>query len=921
MKTRWLILLALMLVTAMFANVTRYELVAWQETFEEGTEGWTHIDGSIPPNNWHVYSYGGAQGDVWWMGDPALASGSGIGGYYSAQYLVLDTPAQTLTSENATLTFKLRYNVEDPGGASAPYTGWDACNVRVSTDGGTTWTPISGTPAYNITSAYSFGFQHGEGPNIPAWGGVQDDWIDASFDLSAYVGQSVKIRFAFGSDPAYDTGDAPAMFGMMVDDIAYGGYTNAGVVDGQMTWASMVPVGGDIWHLAEEAEAPSPTHVMLCQNEQGTYNPNMLNYLVSPPIELPTEGGVRADFMIKGAFTDPDEFPEVDYWGWEISVNNGLTWYAMSNPYGNPAGSNYVYSDAPDTWFSMVEAYSLDGDISQYAGQTVKFRWYFQSDADAVDGIGIMIDNVTIYNEIKLDPPLNLEATVAANDVTLTWLPSDHIFPSWLHYDGENVNKFGTNNAQDFDVAAKWDAIGDYGIFPYVGMYITKFRFFPGEANCEYAMRIWTGDDNEIAYEQAIPSPTIDAWNEIELTTPWVIPAGTQMMAGYRCNTQTGRPAGYDAGPHIVGYGNLIRWQGQWRTINSLTSAANLNWNIRIYVTDGTGKEFVLGYNPSTNEYTEIDDNAGQTRLIDGYKIYCDGAEVGSVGADVLTFTHEDVPGGIHSYVVKGVHGEHLSEPSNAAVAFVMPDSHVELSHDDGTAEEGFNVGSTKQMAVKHSYGQYVTVKFAKVFVHTQGTAGIIVRVFDNDGTGGMPGTQLAQLQFPAASVVPGWNWITLPAGVNVPDGEFYLAIMETTNASAIGLDTSANGNSYKKITDWEPVTNGEIMLRAIVEYGTSSDDPMIPVLTLDANNYPNPFNPETTIAYSVPKAGPASLKIYNTKGQLVRTLVDDVREAGKHSVVWNGKDNRGNSVASGLYFYRLSSDGNTVTRKMLLAK
>jgi len=212
---------------------------------------------------------------------------------------------------------------------------------------------------------------------------------------------------------------------MMVDDIAYGGYTNAGVVDGQMTWASMVPVGGDIWHLAEEAEAPSPTHVMLCQNEQGTYNPNMLNYLVSPPIELPTEGGVRADFMIKGAFTDPDEFPEVDYWGWEISVNNGLTWYAMSNPYGNPAGSNYVYSDAPDTWFSMVEAYSLDGDISQYAGQTVKFRWYFQSDADAVDGIGIMIDNVTIYNEIKLDPPLNLEATVAANDVTLTWLPSD----------------------------------------------------------------------------------------------------------------------------------------------------------------------------------------------------------------------------------------------------------------------------------------------------------------------------------------------------------------------------------------------------------------------------------------------------------------------------------------------------------------
>ncbi|HOU72803.1 MAG TPA: T9SS type A sorting domain-containing protein, partial [Candidatus Syntrophosphaera sp.] len=106
-----------------------------------------------------------------------------------------------------------------------------------------------------------------------------------------------------------------------------------------------------------------------------------------------------------------------------------------------------------------------------------------------------------------------------------------------------------------------------------------------------------------------------------------------------------------------------------------------------------------------------------------------------------------------------------------------------------------------------------------------------------------------------------------------------------------------------------------------IVEYGSAADDDVIPAYTLDAKNYPNPFNPETTIAFSVPKTGPASLKVYNTKGQLVRTLVNDVREAGNHSVVWNGMDEQGNSVSSGLYFYRLSSDGNTVTRKMLLAK
>ena len=75
-----------------------------------------------------------------------------------------------------------------------------------------------------------------------------------TFNLT-HVGQSVKIRFAFASDPAYCTSEAPAMYGMMVDDISFGGYTNNGVNDGQMTWSSMVPQGGDIWHLGTDATA------------------------------------------------------------------------------------------------------------------------------------------------------------------------------------------------------------------------------------------------------------------------------------------------------------------------------------------------------------------------------------------------------------------------------------------------------------------------------------------------------------------------------------------------------------------------------------------------------------------------------------------------------------------------------------------
>ncbi len=930
MKQRWLIILALTIVTAIFAN-GRYEVVAWQETFETGAPGWTHYDGAMSPNNWHIYNNNDTQGNVWWMGDPALASGTNIGGYYDHQYLVLDTPAQTLAAGNANLTFKLRYNVESPAGATAPYTGWDACNVRVSTDGGTTWTPISGTPAYNITSAYSFGFEHGEGPNIPGWGGAQTAWVNATFSLAAYVGQSVKVRFAFASDPAYSTGDAPAMFGMMVDDIAFGGYSNNGTDDGQMTWSSLVPLGGDIWNLATDPSAPSPTHIMKCQNASGTYNINMMNYLVSPPITLPADGDIRADFMIMGGFTDPNTFPEVDYFGWEISPNNGVTWYAMSNPDGSATGTNYVYSDAPDVWSSMTASYSLDGFINMYAGQTVQLRWYFKSDADTPSGIGIMIDDVKIYNDIFIAPPENLAATVTGSNVTLNWdAPGTGGGgePGWLNYDGENAgNSIGTNGVADFDVAAKWDAVGEHGISPWVGMNITKIKFFPAEPTtlCTYALRIWTGATGVMAYEQAV-TPTPDQWNEIILTTPWTIPPTTQVMAGYRCNATGGYPAGCDAGPQVEGYGNMIRWNNAWTTLSALGATLTYNWNIRIYVEDAAGREYEITQLPSNVQpYVDspiLESGIVQTREVTNYKVYRDNVQIDQIAGTLLTYTDMNVPGGIHTYYLTAMYGANESEASNTTTAFVLPTMHAELFHDDGTAEQGFNVGSTRQMAVKHSYNQAVTVKYAKVYVHTLGTAGIILRVFDNDGANGMPGTQLAQYQYPAASVVEGWNWVSLPADINVADGEFYLAILETTNASAIGLDTSSNGYSYQRLTTtWDPVTTGEIMLRAIVQYYTANDDDVTPAYTLAANNYPNPFNPETTIAFSVPTTGPASLKIYNLKGQLIRTLVDDVREAGNHTVVWNGKDSNDSSVSSGLYFYRLTNDGKTITRKMLLSK
>ncbi len=84
---------------------------------------------------------------------------------------------------------------------------------------------------------------------------------------------------------------------------------------------------------------------------------------------------------------------------------------------------------------------------------------------------------------------------------------------------------------------------------------------------------------------------------------------------------------------------------------------------------------------------------------------------------------------------------------------------------------------------------------------------------------------------------------------------------------------------------------------------------------------FPNPFNPTTTISFSIPKDDKVELKVYNIKGQLVKTLVNDHLEAGMHKAVWNGDNQSGKNVSSGIYLYRLESGGKSKAQKMLLLK
>jgi hypothetical protein len=156
--------------------------------------------------------------------------------------------------------------------------------------------------------------------------------------------------------------------------------------------------------------------------------------------------------------------------------------------------------------------------------------------------------------------------------------------------------------------------------------------------------------------------------------------------------------------------------------------------------------------------------------------------------------------------------------------------------------------------------------------------------------------------------------------------------------------------NLYRRVTDWEgftklnsvvlpeseyrdpyvaPGLDYEYSLGAVMEDGSEmhigpmfirTQVPMPKVFALD-QNAPNPFSDRTSIGYQVPSAGRVSLKMYDLSGRFVRTLVDEEKTAGVHSVVWSGDDAGCRMVSSGVYIAKLTSDGKTQTRKIMVVR
>ena len=145
----------------------------------------------------------------------------------------------------------------------------------------------------------------------------------------------------------------------------------------------------------------------------------------------------------------------------------------------------------------------------------------------------------------------------------------------------------------------------------------------------------------------------------------------------------------------------------------------------------------------------------------------------------------------------------------------------------------------------------------------------------------------------------PNMSWVN---NTDIISGEsYYFGIKASYSTPTIG------DSEYSNIENSGPVSD--------------DDGTIFPVRTALESNFPNPFNPETMIRFAISANTMVVIDIFNIRGQMIRTLVNDFFDRGFHSVVWDGNDGNGNPMSSGIYFYRMTTNEYASVRRMLLIK
>ncbi len=254
-----------------------------------------------------------------------------------------------------------------------------------------------------------------------------------------------------------------------------------------------------------------------------------------------------------------------------------------------------------------------------------------------------------------------------------------------------------------------------------------------------------------------------------------------------------------------------------------------------------------------------------------------------------------------------------------------------EMGYDDGGSEYAWGwAGGNGGMGVRYAPPVY-PAEITQVSFYFSGTTFVPhdLKILDDDGVNGAPGSEFyTEAITPSATLA--WLYYDIDPPVEITEGYFYLGLIQGGESSSFGLDTTSidppSRQTWEFTGVWAPFRNqltDEYMIRCTIDAETSAVEPIDPTVASFTllENYPNPFNPTTTIRYNMPTPGMVTLKVFDISGRLVNTLVNGQNPEGLHRITWDGTDVNGNQVSTGIYFYQIDTPHQHQTQKMVLIK
>jgi len=205
------------------------------------------------------------------------------------------------------------------------------------------------------------------------------------------------------------------------------------------------------------------------------------------------------------------------------------------------------------------------------------------------------------------------------------------------------------------------------------------------------------------------------------------------------------------------------------------------------------------------------------------------------------------------------------------------------------------------------------------------GNVSFFARIIDDDGPGGLPGTQLYSSSAITPTSTTAFTNVVVPGGITVANGGFYVSWVMNGESIQIGEDISApiSNRSYEGLgASYAPYRNGSTndpMIRAVVKnplVGVFNNSSIIPDKFSLSQNYPNPFNPVTMINFTIPTSSFVKLSVFDILGREVKQLVNTNMTPGSYTTDFDAS-----ALTSGVYFYTLTTEGFTDTKRMLLVK